>query len=583
MDEFGSPIAGGIRAVRRNISSSFFNAPQNTQPQADPVTTNLLQQQSLQLTSVSQQLQNISRQVSSLDFSLQGVKENLALNDQLERQRAAANQKRERILAEQGLREGKESQLENKIQQSLTQPLQRVGVKAQGVLGRLQNFFLILAGGWLTNTGIDLLKALSDGNVDKINQLKTKFLTGLSVIAGTLTVLSLGIKNSLRILGLLAKNVARVAFGGLLKVGLKGVQTLLAGLVKKAAGIGVGFLGAGGLGSIISNIVSFSVFSAIGDFFAKKASQLGNVFKKGARAFQKLLPGSFKRLPPAAADDALKATAKPNVIGKVGRTIKKLLPSKLGQSVGAMRNPAKVGIRGLINKIPGKGAVGKLLTMLGLKGGAKALAGKLLGPLGTFVVNLARGDGIGKALASAAGYAAAAAATAKILAPMLALPIPGARVLYGILVLAGGIAGEEAIRKLYDGILGIFGFGKKKDKDKNKKKDVKVSGDGVGFLDSERTYTQEEIDLINEKGLRNQSEVDSIIPRKSNNLNAAEKISEMPEEQPEIITIPAGGGGGGVQGGAPPTQKSSNTIPLINFDKTNPHTLYATSVTGAGV
>ena len=60
MDEFGSPLAGGIRAVRRNISSSFFGAPR--QPQADPVTTNLLQQQSLQLTNVSQQLQNISRQ-----------------------------------------------------------------------------------------------------------------------------------------------------------------------------------------------------------------------------------------------------------------------------------------------------------------------------------------------------------------------------------------------------------------------------------------------------------------------------------------------------------------------------------------
>ena len=171
MDEFGSPIAGGIRAVRRNISSSFFGAPR--QPQADPVTTNLLQQQSLQLTNVSQQLQNISRQITSLDFSLQGVKENLALNDQLERQRAAERQKRERILAEQGLREGKESQLENKIQQSLTTPLQRVGVKAQSVLGRLQNFFLILAGGWLTSTGIDLLQALSGNNVDKINELKT--------------------------------------------------------------------------------------------------------------------------------------------------------------------------------------------------------------------------------------------------------------------------------------------------------------------------------------------------------------------------------------------------------------------------
>ena len=43
-----------------------------------------------------------------------------------------------------------------------------------------------------------------------------------------------------------------------------------------------------------------------------------------------------------------------------------------------------------------------------------------------------------------------------------------------------------------------------------------------------------------------------------------------------------GGATGGVQGGAAPTEKVSNTIPLIKFDTTNPHTLYATSVTGAG-
>ena len=579
MDEFGSPLAGGIRAVRRNISSSFLGAPR--QAQADPVTTDLLQQQSLSLTSISQQLQTVSGQISRFDASLQGVKENLAISDQLERQREAARQNRERILAEQGLREGKESQLENKIQSSLTQPLQRVGVKAQGVLGRLQNFFLILAGGWLTNTGIDLLKALSDGNVDKINQLKTKFLGGLSVIAGTLTVLSLGIKNSLRILGLLAKNVARVAFGGLLRVGLKGVQVLLAGIVKKAAGIGAGFLGLGGLGSIISNIVSFSVFSAIGDFFAKKVSQVSTFIK---RPFQKLLPKpKVPQLPPVG---GMPTKPSGNIFSRVGRKIKKILPSKVpAGSVGAMRNPAKVGIRGLINKIPGKGAVGKLLTMLGLKGGAKVLAGKLLGPIGTFVTSLIRGDGIVKALAATAGYAAAAAATAKLLAPMLALPIPGARILYGILVLAGGIAGQEAIRKLYDGILGLFGFGKKKDVDANKKdkSNVRTSGTGIEFTGSKRTYTQEEIDLIDEKGITNQSEVDSIIPKRNNNLNTAQSISEMEEEKPEIITVPMGGGGGNVQGGGATQEKTSNSIPLINFDNNNPHTLYATSITGAGI
>ena len=261
MDEFGSPLIGGIRAVRRNISSSFFGAPRQSQP--DPVTTDLLQQQSLTLTSISQQLQNVSSQISTFDQNLQGVKENLAISDQLTRQREAARQNRERILAEQGLREGKESALENKIQQALTQPLTRVGVKTQNVLGRLQNFFLILAGGWLTSTGIDLLQALSEGNVDKINELKTKFIGGLAVIAGTMTAISLGIKSTLGILGKFVANVARVAFGGLLKGSLNGVRLLLAGLVKGAAKLPGGVFGGGGIGSfirgIVENVIAFKI------------------------------------------------------------------------------------------------------------------------------------------------------------------------------------------------------------------------------------------------------------------------------------------------------------------------------------
>ena len=281
MDEFGSPLAGGIKAVRRNISSSFFGAPRQANP--DPVTTNLLQQQSLQLTSVSGQLENISRQVTSLDFSLKGVKENLALNEQLERQREGSKQNRERILAEQGLREGKESALENKIQQSLTQPLQRIGIKTQNTLGNLTQFLLTLAGGWLTITGIDLLAALSEGNVDKINKLKTRFLTGLTVIAGTMTAISLGIKKTLGILGTFSFRLAQVAFGGLLKGSLKGVQILLAGLVKKAAVLGGGLLAGGGLGAFIKEIVGQIIAFRILGFGGNKAKNLAKPFLRKLR------------------------------------------------------------------------------------------------------------------------------------------------------------------------------------------------------------------------------------------------------------------------------------------------------------
>ena len=112
MDEFGSPIAGGIRAVRRSVSSSVFRPVQRPEPvqaQPDSITTNLLNQNSLTLTSISRQLQTVSQQVASLNFSLNGIKENLAISDRLERQREIAKQNRDRILAAQGLTEGKET------------------------------------------------------------------------------------------------------------------------------------------------------------------------------------------------------------------------------------------------------------------------------------------------------------------------------------------------------------------------------------------------------------------------------------------------------------------------------------------
>ena len=69
--------------------------------------------------------------MQTLDFNIKSVRENIALGDQLERQREAEKQKRERILAEQGLRGGKKVLSEQKMQSALVFPLQRIGVKAQ--------------------------------------------------------------------------------------------------------------------------------------------------------------------------------------------------------------------------------------------------------------------------------------------------------------------------------------------------------------------------------------------------------------------------------------------------------------------
>ena len=246
MDEeqaLASPIAGGIRGIRRSVSSSVFTgravAPP---PQPDPQVTSLLNQNSLTLTSISSQLSNVSAQVGGLNNSLNVIKDNLAVSDQLDRQREAAKQKREAVLAEQSLREGKESQLERKIQTALLTPVRRVSVRAQGILSRLGNFLLVLAGGWLVNSTLNFLRLKSEGNVDALNKFKVQFLGTLALMTGIGTLMTVGISKLIGLLGTLAGAVLRITFSGLIKKPFlflfKFISSSLANFIKFAATAG---------------------------------------------------------------------------------------------------------------------------------------------------------------------------------------------------------------------------------------------------------------------------------------------------------------------------------------------------------
>ena len=246
MDEeqaLASPIAGGIRGIRRSVSSSVFTgravAPP---PQPDPQVTSLLNQNSLTLTSISSQLSNVSSQVGGLNTSLNVIKDNLAVSDQLDRQREAAKQKREAQLAEQSLREGKESQLERKIQTALLTPVRRVSVRAQGILSRLGNFLLVLAGGWLVNSTLNFLRLKSEGNVDALNKFKVQFLGTLALMTGIGTLMTVGISKLIGLLGTIAGSVLRITFSGLIKKPFlflfKFISSSLANFIKFAATAG---------------------------------------------------------------------------------------------------------------------------------------------------------------------------------------------------------------------------------------------------------------------------------------------------------------------------------------------------------
>ena len=235
MAEIQSPISGGIQAVRRTVSSSAFTggAAPAAPAQPDPVTTNLLSQNSFALSSVSGQLASISQQIGQLNFSLTNIQSNLSVQAQLERQRAAAEQAREAQLAEQGLREGKEGAVEQRIQSALLKPVQAISQKAQFTLGRLGQFFGVILAGWLGSKVIQFLRAKSEGNIDLMNQIRDNIVGGLLTIGGIFLGINLALKGLTRLLVSISGTIFRAVGSGMI---LRPMKALM-GLFGKAANL----------------------------------------------------------------------------------------------------------------------------------------------------------------------------------------------------------------------------------------------------------------------------------------------------------------------------------------------------------
>ena len=564
MDEeqgLASPLAGGLRGIRRSISSNVFGGGrrQTVQAQPDTITTNLLQQNSLSLENISTQLNNISAQVSGLNGSLLSIKENLAVSDQLERQREAAKQNREAILAEQGLREGKESQIESRIQSALTFPVRRLAQKTQFGLSRLANFFLILTGGWLTNTFINLIRASADGNIELLNQLKTTLTRALAVGAGTLLALSIGFRNILRGVGFLGSSALRLGQGGLLA---RPFRSIARGLRTGALVLALGGL----VPSTGNKGVDVGLGVGIGGTSALFFDQFQN-FVKGLLGI-KSVQGATQAAGATAAKEGTKTVA------------------------------AK-GFRGFLQKValPLKGMKGNFIT--------------------SFLVDfLIFGESFDQALAGAAGFAAGmkygALVGAKIGAFFGGVGAGPGALIGGIL---GAFMGPSMFKGILNGIKSMFGF--KVGKDEEEEENIEPATAQLGDETTVRTVnmnlggrvfgpkinkdvvpamltpgefvmTRETTDRIGAsyfEALNKGGMVDkSITPvNKMAVNNVAENISNIDEGEPEIINFPMmnqptqSGGTGGASGSSEPT----NTVPTIGFDNNNPHTMFATSTYGA--
>ena len=207
-----SPIA--VR--RRRISAAAFipRAVAPTSAGIDPQSQQLLSRNTLQLTVVSNQIQSLGAQVNQLSNSLAVVRNSLATSQALERQKERQEQVLENRLAQQKLREGKESVVEKKIQAKALSPALKLGAKLQTSLGGLLGFFNRLFFGWLAIKGVETIQALADGNYEKLEEIKKSVLVAVGGFIGLKLALKAatgGFRGRFNKISLLLTGVAAIA------------------------------------------------------------------------------------------------------------------------------------------------------------------------------------------------------------------------------------------------------------------------------------------------------------------------------------------------------------------------------------
>jgi len=273
------PISGSYLSAERRkalfkrsqVSSNIFGGGGALVPiskKSDPETLAIIKSQSTSITSLQGQVNTLSSEVANLNKvifiqtqTVNGVQElvgslrgevtgfNNSLNNVtqaitndsiLEQNRIKQENEEQRRATELGLRVGRESLLEKAIQSALIAPVQAIAQKTQSILSRLSQFFGTLLLGWLTNQGIETLRAISEDNGKKLIEIRDNVLKALGIGAATLFLLNGGFfaiagtitRLSLKIGGWLLKNTIGRFFGALGGL-LKGAGAALLGLGKQ--------------------------------------------------------------------------------------------------------------------------------------------------------------------------------------------------------------------------------------------------------------------------------------------------------------------------------------------------------------
>ena len=165
----GIPGGGGTPTIQPQ--SNLINVEKNLQVQ---IAQNV--QQTQEISALRSAIDSLRIETTTLNQGLVSISNLIQQDSAVEKQQEAEKAENERKLAETNIRLGKESQLEQNITNSLVTPVQALQQKVGNIFGRIGEALTTLFFGWLTNQGIEALEAESEGNKEKLEEIKNNVL-----------------------------------------------------------------------------------------------------------------------------------------------------------------------------------------------------------------------------------------------------------------------------------------------------------------------------------------------------------------------------------------------------------------------
>ena len=200
MASLSSPLAPpALPAAQAQPQAGLVNIERNLEAQKEQ---NVKQTQ--EISGLRTTVEALRTETSTLNNGIGSVSNLIQQDAAVEKQQEQQEAVRESRLLETKVRMGKESQLEQSITNALVAPVQALQPKISNIFDRIKSALFTLFAGWLTNQGIEALKASAEGNKTELEKIRDRVLNafgdvikifaviqkGFGLIIGTITTLA---------------------------------------------------------------------------------------------------------------------------------------------------------------------------------------------------------------------------------------------------------------------------------------------------------------------------------------------------------------------------------------------------------